>query len=170
MPLSKGELAERAFHVARNLLERHVGKQDEYAAAFGGLYFIEFLPDGRSRVEPVELAPAVLSDFQHSLLLFFTGSAHHSWGILEEQERSTKDRSKAPLEALHQIKHLAYRMRDALEAGDLGNFASLLDESWQAKKKVSARISNPRIDRAYAAAIEQGALGGKITGSGGGGF
>ena len=170
MPLSKAELAERAFHVARNLLERHVGKQDEYAAAFGGINFIEFLPDGRSRVDPVELSPAVLSDFQNSLLLFFTGAAHHSWGILEEQERSTKGRSREPLEALHEIKELAFRMRDALKAGELRNFASLLDESWQAKKKVSAKISNHRIDRAYAAAVERGALGGKITGSGGGGF
>ncbi|MBO0911588.1 MAG: GHMP kinase [Acidobacteria bacterium] len=170
MPLSKAELAERAFHVARNLLERHVGKQDEYAAAFGGLNFIEFLPDGRTRIEPVELAPGVLSDFQNSLLLFFTGAAHHSSEILEEAERSTKDHSQVPLRALHQIKELAYRMRDALKAGDLGYFASLLDESWQAKKKMAARISNDRIDRAYAAAIDSGALGGKITGSGGGGF
>jgi D-glycero-alpha-D-manno-heptose-7-phosphate kinase len=170
MPLSKLELAERAFHIARNVLRRHVGKQDEYAAAFGGLNFIEFLQDGTTRVEPVNLNPAVLSDFQNSLLLFFTGAAHHSWGILEEQERSTEQRSQKPIEALHEIRDLAFRMRDALRSGDLRSFATMMHESWQAKKKLSAKISNSRIDAAYEGAIESGALGGKITGAGGGGF
>ncbi len=169
-PLSKPDLAERAFYVARHVLKHHVGKQDEYAAAFGGLNFIEFFPDGTTRVEPVELNPAVLSEFQSSLLLFFTGAAHHSWGILEEQEKSTQERSRKPLDALHAIKELAYRMREALSRGDLERFAAMLHESWMAKKKVSSRISNNRIDRAYEAAIENGALGGKITGAGGGGF
>lgn len=169
-PLSKAELAERAFSVARNLLRRHVGKQDEYAAAFGGLNFIEFLPDDSTRVDPLDLPPSLLSDFQNSLLLFFTGAAHHSWGILEEQERSTEERSRKPLEALHQIRELAYRMRDALKGGDLRSFASMLHESWLAKKKVSSKISNRHIDSAYQTAIESGALGGKITGAGGGGF
>jgi len=169
-PLSKAELAERAFHIARNLLRRHVGKQDEYGAAFGGLNFMEFLTDGTTRVEALELPASLLSDFQSSLLLFFTGAAHHSWGILEEQERSTEQHSKKPLEALHEIRELAYRMRDALTRGELQNFASMLHESWLAKKKVSNKISNRHIDVAYDTAIEHGALGGKITGAGGGGF
>lgn len=170
MPLSKSELAQRAFHIARDLLCRHVGKQDEYATAFGGLNFIEFLPDGTSRVEAVELAPSVASDLQNSLLLFFTGAAHHSWGILAEQERATQQGSRKSLEALHEIKELAYRMRDALKVGDLRQFASMLHESWLAKKQVSSKISNSRIDSAYETAIANGALGGKITGAGGGGF
>jgi D-glycero-alpha-D-manno-heptose-7-phosphate kinase len=169
-PLSKLDLAERAFYIARHVLGRHVGKQDEYAAAFGGLNFIEFLPDGASRVEAVSLSQPVLSDFQNSLLLFFTGAAHHSWGILEEQERSTAERVQKPLEALHEIKQLAYRMRDALISGNLRHFASMLHESWLAKKRVSSKISNRQIDTAYEAAMENGALGGKITGAGGGGF
>jgi D-glycero-alpha-D-manno-heptose-7-phosphate kinase len=134
------------------------------------LNFIEFLPDGASRVEPVTLSQPVLSDFQNSLLLFFTGAAHHSWGILEEQERSTAERAQKPLEALHEIKQLAYRMRDALTSGNLRHFASMLHESWLAKKRVSSKISNRQIDAAYEAAMENGALGGKITGAGGGGF
>lgn len=170
LPMSKQELAESAFHVARNLLGRHVGKQDEYAAALGGMNFIEFMPDGTTRVEPLDLDPAVLSDFQNSLLLFFTGAAHHSWGILEEQERSTEKGDKRPIEALHEIREFAYRMRDTLRAGDLRSFASMLRESWEAKKRVSSRISNSRIDAAYESALASGALGGKITGAGGGGF
>ena len=170
LPLSKQDLAENAFFVARNLLQHHVGKQDEYAAAFGGLNFIEFLPDETSRIQAIAPVPSVMSELQNSLLLFFTGAAHHSWGILQEQEKATQERNRKPLEALHQIKQLGYRMRDALKAGDLRGFASLLHESWMAKKRVSPKISNSRIDAVYELAIENGALGGKITGAGGGGF
>ncbi len=169
-PISKLDLAERAFHIARNVLHRHVGKQDEYAAAFGGLNFFEFHANGTSRVEALDLDPTILSHFQNNLLLFFTGAAHHSWGILEEQEKSTEHGSRKPLEALHEIKELAYRMRDALKNGDLRRFATMLHESWLAKKRVSSKISNSRIDTVYETALEHGALGGKITGAGGGGF
>ncbi|SRR6266496_2407887 len=170
VPLSKQDLAERAFHIARNVLHRHVGKQDEYAAALGGLNFIEFLPDGGSCVQPIDPGSAVLNELQNSLMLFFTGAAHHSWNILAEQEKSTEQGSRKPVEALHAIKELAFRMRDALRAGDLQGFAAMLDEGWRAKKRVSSRISNSRIDALYDLATRNGALGGKITGAGGGGF
>jgi len=170
VPLSKQDLAERAFHIARNVLQRHVGKQDEYAAALGGLNFIEFLPDGGARVQPVDPGPAVMNELQNSLMLFFTGAAHHSWNILAEQEESTEQGSRKPVEALHEIKELAFRMRDALRGGDLRGFAEMLDEGWRAKKRISSRISNSRIDTLYELAIRSGALGGKITGAGGGGF
>jgi D-glycero-alpha-D-manno-heptose-7-phosphate kinase len=170
MPLSKHDLAERAFHIARNVLNRHVGKQDEYAAACGGLNFIEFMPDGAVRVQPIDPGPSVITELQNSLMLFFTGSAHHSWNILAEQEKSTAAGDSRPLEALHEIKELAYRMRDALKAGDLPSFAQMLDDAWMAKKRVSTKISNSRIDSLYAIARANGATGGKITGAGGGGF
>ena len=170
MPLSKQDLAERAFHVARNVLHHHVGKQDEYAAAFGGLNFMEFMADGAARVQVLEAGPSIISELQSNLMLFFTGAAHHSWNILEEQERSTAQHHSKPLEALHEIKQLAYRMRHALNAGDLTGFAQMLDESWQAKKRISSRISNSRIDVLYSLARDSGAVGGKITGAGGGGF
>jgi D-glycero-alpha-D-manno-heptose-7-phosphate kinase len=170
IPLSKQDLAERAFHVARNILRRHVGKQDEYAAAFGGLNFIEFLPDGNTRVQPIDPGPAVASELQSSLLLFFTGAAHHSWNILAEQEKSTAQGTRRPVEALHEIKALAYKMRDALRTGDLPGFAAMLHEGWRAKKLISSKISNSRIDSLYELAMRHGALGGKITGAGGGGF
>ena len=170
VPLSKQELADRAFHIARDVLRHHVGKQDEYAAAFGGLNFIEFQSDGSSRVQAVDPGPSVMTDLQSSLMLFFTGAAHHSWYILDEQERSTEQREEKPTEALHEIKDLAYRMRDALKSGDLPGFAAMLNESWLAKKRISSKISNRRIDALYDLAITNGALGGKITGAGGGGF
>jgi D-glycero-alpha-D-manno-heptose-7-phosphate kinase len=170
LPLSKQELAETAFHIARHVMRRHVGKQDEYAASFGGINFIEFLPNGNTRVQATGLGPATLAELQNNLLLFFTGAAHHSWGILEEQEKSTESNRQRPVRALHEIKELAYRMRDALCAGDLHGFASMLHSSWLAKRQVSPRISNSRIDALYDLAISNGALGGKITGAGGGGF
>ena len=169
-PLSKQALAERAFHVARKLLKHHVGKQDEYAAAFGGINFFEFHPSGETRIEPLKLGSDVIAELQNSLLLFFTGAAHQSWNILAEQERATANGSGKPVEALHEIKSLAFRMREALQHGDLARFASMLHESWQAKRRVSAKISNSRIDGFYDLALCSGALGGKITGAGGGGF
>lgn len=170
MPLSKQDLAERAFHVARNVLHRHVGKQDEYAAACGGLNFMEFMPDGAVRVQPLDPGPGTVTELQNSLMLFFTGAAHHSWNILAEQEKSTAARAAKPLEALHEIKELGYRMRDALKSGNLQSFAQMLDEAWVAKKRVSSKISNSRIDYLYSIARSKGAAGGKITGAGGGGF
>ena len=110
-PLSKYDLAERAFHVARNVLGQYIGKQDEYAASFGGLNFITFETDGDTHVERLDLDPEVLREFQASLMLFFTGSAHHSWSILQEQERSTRNQSEPTIEALHEVRSLAERMR-----------------------------------------------------------
>ena len=169
-PLSKYELAERAFRITRFGLGRHVGKQDEYAAAFGGLNYIHFNPDGTTQVEPLHLDPGVLSGLQSNLMLFLTGSAHHSWDILADQEESTRLPSGPAVEALHQVKEAAALMKEALHCGDLEHFGRLLDDAWQAKKRISHRISNPRIDHFYTVAREQGAVGGKITGAGGGGF
>jgi D-glycero-alpha-D-manno-heptose-7-phosphate kinase len=169
-PLSKYELAERAFHIARNVLHRHVGKQDEYAAAFGGLNFITFNPDGSVQVDPLELDSEVMGELQSNLLLYFTGSAHNSWTILEEQEKSTRGRAGSAITALREVHSLAYSMRKALDRGELNNFGRMLDQSWQEKKKVSTRISTSEIDQLYSLARTHGALGGKITGAGGGGF
>jgi D-glycero-alpha-D-manno-heptose-7-phosphate kinase len=169
-PISKYDLAERSFYIARQLLGKHVGKQDEYAAAFGGLNFISFHPDGSTLVEPVDLNPSVLTELQENLMLFFTGSSHHSWSILQDQESSTRTQKGGAVEALHEVKALGIRMRNVLQQGDLRELGTLLHDGWQAKRRVSTKISNPRIDELYALAREHGALGGKITGAGGGGF
>jgi D-glycero-alpha-D-manno-heptose-7-phosphate kinase len=169
-PLSKYDLAERAYRVTRFGLKRHVGKQDEYAAAFGGLNYIRFNPDGSTQVEPLQLDPGVLSALQANLMLFFTGAAHHSWDILADQEESTRLSAGPAVEALHQVKEAGVLMKEALLCGNLEHFGHLLDDAWQAKKRVSQRISNPRIDGFYAVARQHGAVGGKITGAGGGGF
>src|SRR5579864_3455836 len=169
-PLSKYDLAERAFHIARNVLGRHVGRQDEFAAAFGGLNYIKFGTDGLTEVQPVDLDSELLRELQSKLMLFFTGSAHHSWTILEEQEKSTGSQTGPAIVALHEVRALADRMLSALRSGNIDAFGSLLDEGWQAKKRISGKISNPRIDHLYELARRNGAAGGKITGAGGGGF
>ena len=169
-PLSKYDLAERAYGITRHGLGRHVGKQDEYAAAFGCLNYIDFLCDGTTRVDPVLIDPTILAALQSNLMLFFTGAAHQSWDILADQEKSTRLPSGAAIDALHEVKEAAALMREALRRGNLQHFGRLLDGAWQAKKRVSSKISNQRIDTLYALARAQGATGGKITGAGGGGF
>lgn len=169
-PLSKYALAERAFHIARNVLGRHVGKQDEYAAAFGGLNYIRFHCDGGVQVETIELEEASRRELEGNLMLFFTGSAHHSWSILEEQEASTRKHRVEALDALHEIRFAADQMREAMMKGEFSILGALMHQAWQAKKRVSGKISTPRIDHLYELARQCGALGGKITGAGGGGF
>src|SRR5437764_3934789 len=170
IPKSKYELAERAFHIARHVLGRPVGKQDEYAASFGGINFIQFSPDESVVVDPLDIEPEVLRELQSNLMLFFTGAAHHSWTILKEQEQSTNTKDGVTLESLHEIRELANLMRVALRAGNLQDFGELLHRAWEAKKRVSDRISTSRIDEMYNVARAAGAVGGKITGAGGGGF
>src|SRR5690348_719328 len=115
LPTSKYDLAEGAFHIARNVLGKPVGKQDEYAAAFGGLNFINFHEDESVTVDPLGLEPELVRELESNLLLFFTGAAHHSWTILKEQEHSTKTRSGPAVDSLHEIRDLADRMRATLK-------------------------------------------------------
>jgi D-glycero-alpha-D-manno-heptose-7-phosphate kinase len=133
-PLSKYALAEQAFHIARNVLGKHVGKQDEYAAAFGGLNYISFHGDDSTHVEPIDLDSSVLQELQSNLMLFFTGSAHHSWTILREQENSTRSHSSSTVEALHEVKELGEKMRAVLESGHLQRFRELTNSiDWLGK-------------------------------------
>jgi D-glycero-alpha-D-manno-heptose-7-phosphate kinase len=169
-PLSKYDLAERAFHIARNVLGKNVGKQDEYAAAFGGLNYFSFEANGNVTAEPIDVSSGILQELQAHLMLFFTGAAHNSWMILKEQEDSTRKGSGAAVEALHEVKALGEEMRDAVRSENLRRLGELLHLGWMAKRRVSSKISDARIDALYDLARERGALGGKITGAGGGGF
>ena len=167
--LSEQDLAETAFHIAKDMLRKPVGKQDEYAVAIGGLNVVHFQASGVT-VEPLALSADSLVDLEQNLMLFFTGSARDSSEILAEQDRSVRTSQEDVVGALTALKELVLPMREALDTSDLGRFGKLLDESWKIKKKVSSRISNPRINQIYDAALARGALGGKIAGAGGGGF
>jgi len=168
--LSRYELAERGYHIARNVLKQPVGKQDEYAAAFGGLNYIQFHKDGGVTVEPIVLSADLSRQLQSNLMLFFTGASHNSWDILKTQEDSTKKHSGTSVTALHEIRELADTMRDVLRKGEIDRFGDLLHAGWEAKKRVSEKISTSNIDELYEMARRNGAVGGKITGAGGGGF
>lgn len=162
-------LAEEAFHIARDLLHWPVGKQDEYGVAIGGIKILRFEASG-SQVEPLRLSPEMLMDLEQNLLLFFTGSSRESSDILSGQDRSVQQNEGVVLDALTELKEMVPRMRTALLEGNFEGFGNMLHEGWTVKKRISPKISNPRIDRIYEIARQSGALGGKITGAGGGGF
>lgn len=162
-------LAEEAFHIAREMLHWPVGKQDEYGVAVGGIKTVQFESTG-VHVEPLRLSPDMLMDLEQNLLLFFTGSSRDSSAILGGQDRSVQQREGAVLDALGELKELVPRMRKDLLDGNFESFGNLLHEGWIIKKRISSKISNPRIDQIYEIARQCGATGGKITGAGGGGF
>jgi D-glycero-alpha-D-manno-heptose-7-phosphate kinase len=167
--MSKAQLAETAYEIETQRLEAPIGKQDQYASAFGGLNCFEFTEAG-VRVTPLKMTAAAIRGLERRLMLFYTGATRQARDILQEQRSASEQRAGRTIEALHQIKALGWQIKDALENGRLDDFGALLDESWQQKKQLASGISNPFIDDAYAQARANGALGGKITGAGGGGF
>ncbi|MBI4517222.1 MAG: GHMP kinase [Deltaproteobacteria bacterium] len=169
VPLSRHELAERAFHIAGVVLGKPAGKQDEYAAAFGGLNRFRFTR-ADVRVDRLPLASEILREFEARLLLFFTGSARNSEGILRAMDQAMRGPGNGTLETPDALRQLAEEFCDNLTHGRLDRCGRLLDEQWELKKRWSPRISSARIDELYGLARAAGAVGGKITGAGGGGF
>jgi D-glycero-alpha-D-manno-heptose-7-phosphate kinase len=167
--LTSHQLAELASYVEIEKLNMPIGKQDQYAAAFGGLNAIFFGRDG-VRVEPIGMRPATERDFDRRIMLFFTRAQRAAASILKDQQAATEQRGSDVVNSLHHIKALSEQTIDLLRAGDLAGFGELLHESWQVKKRLARGISNPKIDDWYETARNHGAAGGKITGAGGGGF
>ncbi len=167
--LSKQEIAEIACDISINKLSLPSGKQDEYGSAMGGLNQISFTKD-ETRVTPVALDPPVMDTFQRRIMLFYTGKSRDSGSILRKQSNASQERDPATLERMHRIKALGLEMMQALTTQDLDAFGDLLHQSWLQKRGVVSSITNDLIDEAYSAARENGALGGKIAGAGGGGF
>jgi D-glycero-alpha-D-manno-heptose-7-phosphate kinase len=168
--MSQRQLAEAAYALETGRLEAPIGKQDQYAAAFGGLHVFEFHPDDSVTVTPLALKPADIRTLERRLMLFYTGATRQAREILHEQQAHSGARAGTTVEALHEIKALGWEIKQALEGGRLDDFGRLLDASWQRKKRLARNVTNAVIDAAYAAAQAEGALGGKITGAGGGGF
>lgn len=167
---SRGDLAEEACKIEIDLAAHPVGKQDQYAAAFGGINCYEINTTGEVTISPLRVPSYAQEDLERSLLLYYTGRSRESDRILAEQRVGTERDDRHILDSLHRTKELGLEIKTALEAGDLVNFGKLLHQHWLNKKSRSERISDDRIDRIYQAAREQGALGGKIMGAGGGGF
>mgnify|MGYP001619435016 FL=1 len=166
---SKYQLAEEAFHVAREILGAPVGKQDEYASAFGGINEIRFTADG-VHVEPLPLDDERIDALERRILLFFTGSQRDSYAILAEQRRKSEERDPRVLASLTGLMGLVAEAKETLVQADLDRFGAILDEGWQLKKRISGSITSATIDQAYDEARRRGALGGKLAGAGGGGF
>ena len=164
------DLAENAYHIERCLAGHPVGKQDHYLAAFGGITVLEISNDGAVTTSPLHLSIGALEDLRSAMLLFYTGQHRSSSTILQRQENDTRAENSGVIDSLHRTKELGYRVKESLETGDMERFGLLLDEHWQNKKRRSNHISDSRIDEWYKLACENGALGGKIMGAGGGGF
>lgn len=169
LPLTRSELAELACNIEIEKLGMPIGKQDQYASAFGGLNFMVFTKE-RVTVEPLRLPGTTLEVLQRRLMLFFTGSSRKSASILKCQKQATEEDDEHTIHTLHIVKDLGLGIKDALEQGDLEALGKLLDICWQNKRTLAPNITNPFIDDCYTAAIAAGAGGGKLTGAGGGGF
>jgi D-glycero-alpha-D-manno-heptose-7-phosphate kinase len=170
LPLGDYELAHTAFAIEREEAGLQGGKQDQYAAAFGGFNFMEFGRDGSVLVNPLRVKDWVVSELEASLLLYFTGDSRSSAEIIQEQSRNVRDRNEAAVDAMHSIKEEAFRMKECLLRGDFKMLHEVLRGSWESKKRMARLISNERIERLYACALEAGAHCAKISGAGGGGF
>lgn len=168
--LHQEELAELACHIEIDRLGEPIGKQDQYAAAVGGLTCYTFHQDDKVTCEPLKISMKTMFDLEDNLLLFFTGFSRSASGILEDQKTKSQANDGEMLANLHYVKDLGYRSKEALEAGDTTLFGELMHEHWEHKKKRSGGMSNPQIDQWYDMAMKNGAVGGKLVGAGGGGF
>jgi D-glycero-alpha-D-manno-heptose-7-phosphate kinase len=177
LPLGEYEIAQLAYDIERRDMGLSGGKQDQYAATFGGFNFIEFGADNHVLVNPLRIKPWIVSEIESSLVLYFTGVSRSSANIIEEQmnsvgvsEKEANGVQSTSLDAMHQVKRQTVRMKEYLLRGEMEGFAEAMNTGWTAKKGTSASISNNRLDEIYEAAIKAGALSGKVSGAGGGGF
>jgi D-glycero-alpha-D-manno-heptose-7-phosphate kinase len=168
--VSPAELAEQACDIEINKLGEPIGKQDQYIAAVGGITAFTFHKDGRVEFRPCKIAEETLYNLEDNLLLFFTGYSRSASAILKDQNDRSKKSDSAMLDNLHFTKELGYKSLACLEAGNLEEFAMLMDVHWQRKKVRSSGMSNVQINQWYDHAMANGALGGKLIGAGGGGF
>lgn len=164
------ELAEQACHIEIDRLGEPIGKQDQYIAAYGGITCFRYLANGRVEAYPLRISEETRYNLEDNLLLFFTGYSRSASGILKDQDDKSRAADQSMTENLHFIKKLGRQSQEALECGDLNEFAQLMNVHWQRKKERSGAMTSTRIDEWYAHALANGAAGGKLIGAGGGGF
>ncbi len=168
--LHPNELAELACEIEINRLGEPIGKQDQYAAAYGGVTCFTFNPDGSVDARPLKASMHALFELEDNLLLFFTGFSRSAGVILSDQKQRTEQSDTKMLENLHYVKEIGVRSMQTLEGGKTALFGELMHEHWEHKKRRSNGMSNPQIDEWYELARKNGAVGGKLVGAGGGGF
>jgi len=170
LPLGEYDIARLAYEIERIDLEQAGGRQDQYAATFGGVNFMEFYADERVIVNPLRIRPEYLYELEHNLLLFYTETSRYSSNIIEEQKSHIVRGEKTALEATHRLKEEAFRMKEALLKGRINEIGEILHEGFENKRRVASHVSTPLLEEIYQAARQAGATGGKVSGAGGGGF
>jgi D-glycero-alpha-D-manno-heptose-7-phosphate kinase len=170
IPLGEYDMARLAYEIERVDLNMAGGKQDQYAATFGGVNFMEFEKDDKVIVNPLRVRPDYLNELAFNLVLYYTETSRLSSKIIEAQSKNVNDKNEKSIDAMHKLKEQAKRMKETLLQGNIDEIGKILDFGWQHKKQMAAGITNPLIDDIYSAAIDAGASGGKISGAGGGGF
>jgi len=170
LPLGEYDIAHLAFEIERKDLKMAGGKQDQYAATFGGFNFMEFYDNDKVIVNPLRIKSEIINELQFNLLLYYTGTSRLSSKIIEAQVKNVSGKKEKPIEAMHKLKEQAIMMKEAILKGKLNEIGEILDFGWQYKKQMAEGITNPVIDEIYETAKKAGAIGGKISGAGGGGF
>lgn len=170
LPLGDYDIAHYAYQIERNDLKLSGGKQDQYAAMFGGVNFMEFYEADKVIVNPLRIKPQYLHELENNLVLYYTSTSRESAAIIDEQVKNVNNKNEKSIEAMHQLKEQARMMKEALLKGKLDEFGAILDFGFQQKRRMAHNISNGRIEEIYEAAKKSGATGGKISGAGGGGF
>jgi D-glycero-alpha-D-manno-heptose-7-phosphate kinase len=170
LPLGNYDLARLAFDIERNDCQLSGGKQDQYATTFGGFNFMEFYDAGRVVVNPLRIQNHIVNELESQLMLYYTGMSRSSAKIIDDQVKTTSSGHEKSLEAMQQVKALAFEMKERLLMSDINGMSGLLKKSWEAKKKTSSMIANPLIDEVEEKVFSAGAKSIKMSGAGGGGF
>ncbi|GEP88648.1 D-glycero-alpha-D-manno-heptose-7-phosphate kinase [Chitinophaga terrae (ex Kim and Jung 2007)] len=170
LPLGEYDLAHLAYSIEREDLQQAGGKQDQYAATFGGVNFMEFYKNDKVIVNPLRIKDVYLHELENNLVLFYTSTSRLSSSIISEQQKNVTDKKDDSIEAMHHLKDQAVMMKEALLRGSIDKIGEILDYGFEYKKKMAKGITNPQLDEIYEAARKAGASGGKISGAGGGGF
>ncbi len=170
LPLGDYDIAHYAFDIERNDLQLAGGRQDQYAATFGGVNFMEFYKDDKVIVNPLRIRSQYMHELENNLLLFFTATSRESATIINEQVKNVKGKDEKSIDAMHNLKQQAQMMKEALLRGKVNDIGNILDYGFAQKRNMAANISNHTIEKIYEAAKNAGASGGKISGAGGGGF
>jgi D-glycero-alpha-D-manno-heptose-7-phosphate kinase len=168
--LNLADLAEEACKLEIDVLRSPIGKQDQYMAAFGGLTVLEIDKGGKVKVRAAQVSDTVLDDLNRNMLMFYTHTQRSANEILSEQSKGAEEAKENVVESMHYIKEIGYKILEAVESNNLTKVGLLFDEHWQYKRNISPKMSSPRFDEIYNIAKVNGALGGKISGAGGGGF
>lgn len=170
LPLGEYDIAHLAYEIERMDLKLAGGRQDQYAATFGGFNFMEFYKDDKVIVNPLRIKRKHAAELEHNLVLFYTGTSRESAAIIDKQAKNIASSQSEALEATHRLKEQSVRMKEAILTGNVDSIGEILHYGWEWKKKMASGISNAEIDQIYDLAMRSGATGGKISGAGGGGF